>query len=273
MGKVIMSGVSKGMTTPSTLPPVGTALNDMSWGDIRRISDAGLASKYFSVGDTKEITLNGTLGNLTLSNYKVNAVIIGINHNSEHEGDNRIHFQIGKIADEKSISLVDSAYDSAVSAQNFFSMNASNTNSGGWESSQMRTNICNAMQGVVDYELQAVIKGCPKYTDNVAGGSDPVAGNVTGTYDAFFLLSEYEVFGTTSYSNANEANYQKQYEYYASGNTKVRYKHSSTTTASAWWLRSPYVPYINVFVRVNTDGTVNYNNAHGSSGFAPGFCV
>ena len=205
--------------------------------------------------------------------YKVNAVIIGINHNSEHEGDNRIHFQIGKIADGKSISLVDSSYDSSVSAQNFFSMNASNTNSGGWESSQMRTNICNAMQGVVDSELQAVIKGCPKYTDNVAGGSGSAAGNVTGTFDSFFLLSEYEVFGTTSYSNTNEANYQKQYEYYAAGNARVRYKHNSTTTASAWWLRSAIKSSSGQFAFVVGNGTVNQNVASLSLGFSPGFCV
>lgn len=273
MGKVIMSGVSKGMTTPSTLPPVGTALNDMSWKDIRRISDAGLASSYFSVGDTKEITLNGTLGKLTLSNYKVNAVIIGINHNAEHEGDNRIHFQIGKTSDGRSIALADSSYDSSVSAQNFFSMNASNTNSGGWESSQMRTNICNAMQGVVDSELQAVIKGCPKYTDNVAGGSGSVAGNVTGTYDSFFLLSEYEVFGTTSYSNTNEANYQKRYEYYAAGNTRSRYKHNSTTTASAWWLRSALPGNNYHFSFVLGNGNVNQYAAVTSIGFSPAFCV
>ena len=39
-----------------------------------------------------------------------------------------------------------------------------------------------------------------------------------------------------------------------------------------WWLRSPRASDSYNFVRVNTDGTVNYYYAaHYSLGFAPGF--
>ena len=68
-----------------------------TWDDIKAISDAGTAASYFAVGDTKSITLNGKAGNFTFSNLRVDAFILGINHNANREGGNRIHWQIGKI--------------------------------------------------------------------------------------------------------------------------------------------------------------------------------
>ena len=44
-------------------------------------------------------------------------------------------------------------------------------------------------------------------------------------------------------------------------------------TAVNWWLRSPNASNSNNFVNVNTDGTVNNNNANNSLGFAPGFYI
>lgn len=88
-----------------------------------------------------------------------------------------------------------------------------------------------------------------------------------------FLLSEYEVFGSTTYANSNEASKQAQYAYYSAGNSKIKYKHNATSTAAFWWLRSPSAGYSSSFVYVGTGGTVNYDIAGYSRGFAPGFCV
>ena len=43
-------------------------LNDNSWDVISKVSESGQAANYWSVGDRKEITLNGTVGTLSLSN-------------------------------------------------------------------------------------------------------------------------------------------------------------------------------------------------------------
>ena len=70
MGRVIVAGGAPNMTVPSkssNLPEIGTPLNDMTWADVRAISDAGLASSYFNVGDRKAVTLNGTVGSLSLN--------------------------------------------------------------------------------------------------------------------------------------------------------------------------------------------------------------
>lgn len=266
-----------------TLSFVSSTLNNNEWSVIKSVSNAGQGANYWSIGDRKAVTLNGTVGKLSLSNVTTYAFIIGFNHNASVEGTNRIHFQLAKTAltGGTDVCLCDSSYNSNVSTTGYFSMNSSRTNSGGWASSQMRTNICGTslssysgtIIAVIPAALRAVLKSVTKYTDNTANGGGSTASYVTATTDYFFLLSEFEVFGSISYGNTNEKNKQAQYAYYSAGNSKIKYKHNGTSTAAYWWLRSPYAGHSSYFVIVNTDGTVNYYTANRSLGFAPGFCV
>ena len=256
-------------------------LNENEWDVISAVSTAGEGENYWSVGDCKEIILDGTVGHLTLSNFTTCAFIIGFNHNSSVEGSGRIHFQLAKTAlsGGTDVALCDSSYNSSVSTTGYFSMNSSNTNSGGWKSSQMRTKICGTslssysgtIIAVIPAALRAVLKPVIKYTNNT--GNSMEASAVTATTDYFFLLSEYEAFGSVVYGNTNEASKQAQYAYYSAGNSKIRYKHSSTSTAVFWWLRSTYASSSYSFLYVNTGGTVYYSDSYYSIGFAPGFCV
>ena len=265
-----------------TLHFISSTLNNNEWSVIKSVSDAGQGANYWSIGDRKAVTLNGTVGHLSLSNYTTYAFIIGFNHNASVEGANRIHFQLAKTAlsGGTDVALCDSKYISQVYATGYFSMNSTDTNSGGWKSSQMRTNICGTslssysgtIIAVIPAALRAVLKSVTKYTDNTGGGST-AASNVTATTDYFFLLSEYEVFGSISRANSNEASKQAQYAYYSAGNSKVKCNHSATSTAVIWRLRSPTANYPTYFVRVSTGGTVGDGTANYSLGFAPGFCV
>lgn len=265
-----------------TLSFVSAVLNNNDWATIKQVSDAGQGENYWSIGDRKEVTLNGTVGHLSLSNYTTYAFIIGFNHNQELEGTNRIHFQLGKtaISGGTDIALCDSSYNNTASATGYFSMNSDKTNAGGWASSQMRTNICGTslssysgtIIAVIPAALRAALKSVTKYTDNT-GGESSAASNVTATADYFFLLSEFEVFGSISHANSNEKNKQVQYAYYSAGNSKLKYKHDGTSTAVYWWLRSPYVKRSTNFVVVYNGGGVSADFANYSDGFAPGFCV
>lgn len=254
------------------LPAVGTALNDISWEDIKRISDAGLASSYFAVGDRKAVALSGTVGSLSLSGTYY-CYIIGIDHNSSREGSNRIHFQFGYSALSGGVHLafIDSTYGSSSSSA-CFHMNSSNTNSGGWSSSYARGTLCEQFKSAMPSALQAVLKTVTKYSDNTGGGSN-TASYVTATTDTVFLLAEWEVFGARSYANSAEQNYQAQYAWYSAGNSKVRYRHSSTGSTADWWLRSVYADYSNFFCIVDASGSAFISIAYYSIGFAPAFCV
>lgn len=260
-----------------TLSFVSNTLNNNEWSVIKSVSDAGQGTNYWSIGDRKAVTLNGKMSKLTLSNFTTYAFIIGFNHNAGVEGSNRIHFQIGKTAvtGGTDVCLV-SGYDD----DSDFYMNTSNTNSGGWNNSYMRKTILGTSLssysgtfiGVLPAALRAVLKSVTKYTDNT-GNSSTSASAVTATTDYAFLLSEYEVFGSISRANSNEASKQAQYDYYKAGNSKVKYNHSATGTAVYWWLRSPCASISTYFVRVGSDGTVFSNTASHSRGVAPGFCV
>lgn len=266
-----------------TLSFVSSTLNNNEWSVIKSVSDAGQGANYWSIGDRKAVTLNGTVGKLSLSNVTTYAFIIGFNHNASVEGSNRIHFQLAKTAlsGGTDVCLCDSSYNSNVSTTGYFSMNSSRTNSGGWASSQMRTNICGTslssysgtIIAVIPAALRAVLKSVTKYTDNTANGGGSTASYVTATTDYFFLLSEFEVFGSITYGNTNEKNKQAQYAYYSAGNSKIKYKHDGTSTAAYWWLRSPSASDSYNFVFVSAGGTVSGTNANISLGFAPGFCV
>lgn len=256
-------------------------LNENEWDVISAVSTAGEGENYWSVGDRKAVVLNGTFGKLSLSSVTTYAFIIGFNHNSSVEGSGRIHFQLAKtsLSGGTDIAFCDSSYGDWVYETGYFSMNDSGTNSGGWASSQMRTNICGTslssysgtIIAVIPAALRAVLKSVTKYTNNT--GESTAASAVTETTDYFFLLSEYELLGSCKYANTNEASKQEQYAYYSAGNSKIKYKHSETSTAAYWWLRSPRAGYDSHFLLVLTGGTVSSEEANAPLGFAPGFCV
>ena len=266
-----------------TLSFVSAVLNNNSWANIKEVSDKGEGANYWSIGDRKAVTLNGTVGHLTLSNYTTYAFIIGFNHNANVEGANRIHFQLGKTAlsGGTDVALCDSAYNTEVSSTGYFAMNSSGTNYGGWKSSQMRADICGTslssysgtIIAVIPEELRAVLKSVTKYTDNHGSAEGSTASFVTATTDYFFLLSEFEVFGSISTGNTNEKNKQAQYAYYSAGNSKIKYKHNGTSTDVAWQLRSPGAYDDGSFMIVIPNGSAYSYGARYSQGFAPGFCV
>lgn len=270
---------SKTFTVAVTL--VSKTLSSNSWAVIKAVSDAGQGANYWSVGDTKRITLNGKVGAYTFSNFNVDVFILGFNHNSSKEGSNRIHFQIGKVSG-KAVALCDSQYNGSGSSA-MFHMNSSSSNSGGWNGSYMRKTLLgnsntpasaleNSLMAALPSDLLAVMQTVTKYTDNTGDGSNS-SGNVTSTTDYLFLLAEFEVFGTRYYANQYEQNSQKQYEYYKAGNSRVAYNHSAVSTAVWWWLRSAYYNNSSYFCDVIADGSYSNDDAYYSAGLRPGFAV
>ena len=265
----------------SQLPPVGTPLNDMSWADIAKIQAADKSAKYFSIGDKKTITINGTLGSTAYGNVSVDAFIIGINHNEAWEGKG-LHFQIGKI-DNKIVALIDSKYGSTSSSANNFVMKNTNNNTDGWAGAHIRTYVLGtsttpeeprstSLLAALPAELRAVMKGVPKYTDN-KGNKTNTADCVTATTEYLWLLSEYEVFGVQGHANVYEQNYQEQYEYYAAGNPPAASKYNNTSQLANAWLRSPTLGLATHYVIVAASGAASYAQANSSQGICPCFCV
>ena len=257
-----------------TLAFIPDVLNDATWEQIKAVADASEGANYWSVGDTKEITINGKLSDgLTLSNYSTYVYIIGFNHNSSVEGTG-IAFGGFKTAASGGIdvALCDSAYSHYKSSGQWFNMNNSDTNTGGWESSRMRSTTLPLVKSALPSDLQAVLKTTTIYSDNTGGGSD-TASYVTATQDELYLLAEFEIFGARTRANSAERNHQQQYAYYVAGNSKIKYRHDSTATAGQWWERSVRASNDLAFCFVRADGGASAYDAFGSLGLAFAFKV
>ena len=231
--------------------PTSFDLSNLTWAEISYWAGAGYATS-FSVGDNKQINLNGSAGSLSFNNTTVYATIIGINHNSAREGNNRLHFQLA--LDSGNTRLLGNAQ-----------MNSLNTNNGGWTSCQMRTRECANLINCLPSDLRAVVKTTTKYTS--AGNK---SNNIVSSSDKIFLLSEFEIFGTTTYSVSGERRYQQQYSWYTS-HSKVKY--SSSGSAYHWWERSPYQSNSTYFCFVNSNGNAYDGDANLSLGVAPCLCI
>ena len=266
---------------------VTEVLNDTEWATISSVSANNQGANYWAVGDRKAVTLNGMASKLSI-NATYYVYILGFNHNSSREG-NGITFGTFKTAlsGGKDICLI-----SGYSDDSDFYMNSNDSNSGGWKNSDMRNDIlgstnvtngnatstcatspkANTLMSVLPADLRAVMKPMNIWTDNTGGGSN-TASYVTASVDYLPLLAEFEIFGTRSYANSAEQNYQQQYQYYKNGNSKVKYRHDRTGSAAGWWGRSPSAGYSYGFCHVNTNGSAAASDAGRSFGVAPAFRV
>lgn len=273
---------------------VSSVLNENDWSVIKSVADASQGANYWAVGDRKAVTVNGTVGTQAI-NGTYYVYILGFDHNSSREGTG-ITFGTFKTAlsGGTDICLVDSHYnDYSTGGQKWFNMNhSSNTNSGGWKGCDLRYDVLGStnsnnndagtttatspvsgtLMAALPSDLRAVMKPMTIYTDNTGGGSN-TASYVTASVDYLPLLAEFEIFGTRSYANSAEQNYQQQYQYYKNGNSKVKYRHSSTSSTAFWWERSPYYGDSIDFCGVGAYGGASGGSAGYSDGLAPAFRV
>lgn len=208
---------------------------DNDWSAIIAACHSGSVPSTWVVGNSKTMTINGT-------SYQVD--IIGKNHDTYASGGKApLTFQL---------------HDCYGETKN---MNSSNTNSGGWTSCAMRSTHLPAILALMPTEVRSGIREVNKLT---SAGSQSATINTTA--DKLFLLSEVEVFGSTSYSAAGEGT---QYDYYKAGNSKVKNRNGS---AASWWERSPFGSDSAYFCYVGSNGNATGNYASVAYGVAFGFC-
>ena len=208
--------------------------------------DFGSVHRKVSVGDQVTLALNGT-------NYTFD--VIGFNHDTLTTST-----AYGATTKTGKAGITFQMHDLFATT---YVMNSSNTNSGGWKSSAMRTSTMATMKGYLPAAWQTAIKPVNKVS-GTGGGSSSGTETVS---DSCFLLAEIEIFGSTTYSVSGEGT---QYAYYKAGNSKVKNKGGS---ANNWWERSPYSGYSYLFCSVGSGGIAANYYAGGSSGVAFGFCV
>ena len=208
-----------------------------SWENIIEACQSGQVPDTWVADGTcyKDMEINGT-------NYRID--IIGKNHDTYAAGGTApLTFQMHD------------CYGTT------YQMNSSNTNSGGWRNCAMRSTHLPTILNLMPAEVKAAIKEVQKKTS--AGNQ---SSGIQTTNDKLFLLSEIEIFGSTTYSYAGEGT---QYDYYKAGNSTVKNRSGG---AGTWWERSPISGNSANFCRVFSNGTAAVTGAGISSGVAFGFC-
>ena len=235
MGKVIMSGIVPLLSVPVTTKP---NFADNTWAQIIKACQTNRVPDTWAIGNQKTMAIGGTY-------YVID--IIGKNHDTYSSGGTApLTFQMHD------------CYGTT------YAMNSINTNVGGWTSCAMRTTHLPAILAMMPAEVQNGIREVNKLT---SAGNENTTINTTA--DKLFLLSEIEIFGSTTYSKAGEGS---QYSYFATAANRIKYLSNGSGSASWWWERSPYGGGSSAFCNVYSNGNANSSYASNTYGVAFAFC-
>ena len=207
---------------------------DNSWEDIIRVCQNNAVPSSWNVGDKKTMTIGD-------SSY--NIAIIGKNHDSYSDGSGKAPLTL------QPTEVCGSA-----------AMNATPTNATGWSASQMRTVTMVEILSAIPSEVQNAIKAVDKLTLKGDGSG------LETTSDKLFLLSLYECYGSTFYSNGYEEG--SKYAYYSNEDNRIM--------NATWWLRGPGINNGKNngigFTQINMSGLMANGDASYASGVIFGFC-
>ena len=145
-------------------------------------------------------------------------------------------------------------------------MNSSNTNVGGWKDCARRKWCNEVYYNALPSVFRSMVKEVNKKTS--AGNQ---SSTINTTKDKAFLLSEIEIYGSTTKSVSGEGS---QYEYYKT--TANRYKLPkwiSDRVSHIYWDRSPYGGNDASFCCAGSYGDATDNYAINAYGFAPCLCI
>ena len=216
-----------------SFPPLGV----MKPADINAVGQAGAAPEVFEIGDTVDITLtDGEIITLRLEDFDHDDLTAG-----------------GKAP--MTFMMVDCLKTTA-------SMNSSNTNSGGWNSSAMRSGMASRLNKF-PAEWRAIIKKVDKKTTS---GSQSTT--IQTTSDSLWLPSMIELnILTTSTGYSGEGS---PYPLFTDNAPRIKKVNGS---AAHWWSRSPSTGNSAYFQCVRSSGDNGNAAASNAYGVCLGLCV
>ena len=225
------------------------SFEDDDWATISAVAKSGNYAGTYNVGDTKDIDL-GDLGLHTVR-------IANTSTPAECSQTGFSQSACGFVLEFADIITT-------------HAMNPTNTNTGGWPTTEMETYLNSDIYNALPADLQSVIIN----TNLVSSRGFQEANNLTST-DKLYLLESKEVYGN---SVGTASNVTRQLDYYANqGVTASNYSlaiKQMDGTNSAWQLRSTTFSNNNyVFCIVKTGGNIGGNLPAAASGVSPAFRI
>ena len=232
-GRTLIGGTGYDITFKPSYDPV---FANNTWEQIIAACHNNEVPDTWKVADHKPMTIGG-------SDYLID--IIGKNHDDYSDGSGKapLTFQLHD------------CYNIAKA------MHSTGSNTMGWEKCSMRVEHLPTILKQMPADVQSGIREVNKISKN--GGKRIL---LVTTKDSLFLLSEVEVFGSSSNSLSGEGT---QYDYYKAGNSTVKNFNGS---AYDWWERSPSTGSTRYYCVVKSTGSSTNAISNTIRGVAFAFC-
>lgn len=232
-GRTLIDGTGYDITFKPSYDPV---FANNTWEQIIEACHNNAVPNTWKVADQKSMTIGG-------EDYLID--IIGKNHDDYADGSGKapLTFQL---------------HDCYKIAK---AMHSTAANTMGWTQCSMRVEHLPIILKQMPADVQSGIREVNKISSS--GGKKP---SLETTKDNLFLLSEVEVFGSSSNSLSGEGT---QYDYYKAGNSTVK---NFNGNAYDWWERSPTANSTRYYCNVKSTGSSVNSSANVNRGVAFGFC-
>ena len=210
-----------------------------TWQQVLEACGDGTAATKYNVGDTKIVEIDGN---------SVGFRIIGKNKDALSSGNGTAALTW------LSMGILE-----------LRQMNATNTTSGGWASTAMRTYLRETLLPKFPEIVRLNIKEVNK-TYRCKSPSD-----TTETIADTLWIPSYKEVGFTNASYVESDGVVYSDVFTSNANRTIKQGNFGLGSAYNWWLRSAY--NTNVFSYVNSNGNENYHYANVSHGLVLGFCT
>ena len=227
--------------------PAGGFATD-SWDTIAAVAENGTASQFYSIGDTKNITISG-VGTITLE-------IADFDHD---------YLSGSTSASKAGISMITRDL-----LPNTRQMNSSNTNVGGFPASALYDYLNGTILNALPSDLRSALKTTYKWYGT---GNNTTNGQWHGC--KVWIPLEYEMFGTTTYAPATEhtTGNARKYPIFTDNASRIKRMNNGSGDVDWYWEASPYASTAASFCAVNSGGNSSYSAASTANGVCFGLCV
>lgn len=213
-------------------------LNYNSWETIQAYARAGKLGNVVSEGDTKEITIGANTITMQLAS---------INDGTGTAGQ----YYPNGTADFVSVELLPDLHV----------MNSRFTTVGGWNDCEMRTYLNETVYPTLPSDLKSVI--VEKTHMRTAGNQST---SLVSASDKLWLPTDWEIFGDYNSGRAEDADHNNHYTIFPDNASRIKYRKAAPTSASRWWLSSPYINDTTYFTVVNSNGSRGDSSVPTSNG-------
>ena len=215
-----------------------SSLDEVSWADIQTLIQENKFADYFSVGATKTFIVNG-------KTYTAEVVSIndGTGAASQWYPEKTVDFIAKELYETK------------------YRYNATNNNSGGFPSSEIKTTLNSTIYPLLPSDLKSVITA-KSHSYQAGSYSSSWSSSMVTSSDNLWLPTYYEIAGgSAQYVEGENVNNNKPYIL----DSKIKMVNGESS-ASFWWLGSPHSHSSNAFWSVYTGGGFGTLGASGTFG-------